>query len=110
MADAHDIREAIQGLRAEIGELKEEPPYGDHWRTWFQRTCGLLRAAYGPDSPQLEGFLGIRFELGAPTQTAQRRVAESLPSLSGLQLSTGRYYFERLGEADEYLLSLIVPM
>jgi hypothetical protein len=110
VAGAHDIREAIQGLRFEIDELKREPAYGEHWRAWFQRACRFLRDAYGPDSPQLAGFLEIRFELGGPTQAAQRRVEEALPLLSGLQISTGRYYFERLTEADEYLLSLIVPM
>ena len=110
MADAHDNREAIQRLRAEIDELKREPANGEHWRDWFQRTCRFLRDACGPDSPELAGFLEIRFELGGPTQAAQRRVEESLPSLAGLQISPGRYYFERLSEADEYLLSLIVPI
>jgi hypothetical protein len=108
--DAHDIREAIQGLRAEIGELKQESAYGDHWQAWFQRTCAFLRDTYGLDSPQLAGFLAIRFELGGPTLAAGRRVEETVPLLSGLQFSTGRYYFERLSDADEYLLSLMAPM
>jgi hypothetical protein len=109
VADAHDIREAIRGLRAEINELKREPACGDHWRAWFHRTCGFLREAYGSGSPQLAGFLEIHFELGGPTQEAQQRIEESLPQFSVLHISTDRYYIERLSEADEYLLSLIVP-
>lgn len=103
------LTKVLQGLRAEIDELKRESAYCDHWRAWYQRTCGFLRDTYGPDSPQLAGFLEIRFELDGPAQAAQRRIEEFVPSLSPLEISTGHYYIESLSEADEYLLSLMVP-
>jgi hypothetical protein len=74
--------------------------------------CGALRDSYGSDSPELKGFLEVRFELGGPTEAAQRRmekVASAHPWLSGVEFSNEHYYLERLNEAAEYLLSLILP-
>ena len=98
MANEDDLKEALRACRAEIAELKREPAYGDRWRAWYRRTLAALRKFCGPESPELEGFLEIRFELGGPADITQRRIEKlAHPSLAGFEFSTDHYYLESFG-------------
>ena len=61
---------------------------------------------YGLESAELQNFQRIRFEVGKVLETFSEKAAElGIP----LEASQIRHYIERLSEADEYLLSLLVP-
>src|SRR5580658_2936778 len=79
------IREGIKRLRSEIVVLQSQPAYGSGWQSWYQNTCSLLSSHYGVESPELRGFLEIRFEIQTSLLEAedalQSAVREVLPSV-----------------------------
>ena len=106
-------RRLIERARARIRKLKEEPAYGIGWRTWYNDTCALLSSLYGVDSIELNGFLQIRFEIEKATLGAEEMMRQALPMATRDEpfvFSQEHYFRERLSEADEYLLALIVPI
>jgi len=58
-----------------------------------------------PASDELKKFHAIRFE---PTSLFQKADETLKPLLPSIQLSEEPYYLERLSEADEYLLTLLM--
>jgi len=105
-------RRRLQALRKGIPKLKNDHPYGSRWRTWYNDACRLLTDLYGLDSAELNGFLEIRFEIGKAVLTAEerlRQLGKTLRSDEPMTIAQEHYFLERLSEADEYLLSLILP-
>ena len=103
-----EARQEIQRLRAEIDDLRREPPLGDHWRRWYQQVCSLLKRVYGIESRELAEFQSIRFEASKMMYDAQETAQKLLQrEVSILQ---DDYYQQRLSDASEYLLTLLVPI
>jgi hypothetical protein len=101
-------REELQRLRAEIESLKDGPVCGDQWKKWYQAVCRLLKDAYGLESKEFTGFHEIRFEAGKMMQDAGRKIESLLPNIPIQTMGEDHYYRERLSEADEYLLALLI--
>lgn len=108
-----EVRKEIERLRSQIHELQTQPVRGKLWTSWYKDACSLLSNHYGVDSPELQGFMEIRFEIHEPLRQAGdilQSAIETLPSFAEpLTISEDHYYQERLSEADEYLLALLLP-
>ncbi|SPF52634.1 hypothetical protein SBA4_5150011 [Candidatus Sulfopaludibacter sp. SbA4] len=81
----------------------------------YGRVYATLKAAYGLDSAELSGFLDIHFEIGKIAEVLEERFQQALsPHLLSAPLTFGasktHYFMERMSEADEYLLSLVLPL
>ena len=61
---------------------------------------------HGLQSDELKNFHAIRFE---PTSSFEKAEETLKPLLPSIELSEEHYYLERLSEADEYLLTLLIP-
>ena len=102
-------REKIKRLRSEIQHCKSALVIGDRWKPLYRECCSLLADLYGIRSREIEGFNAIRFEIQRPLHQAEETLRTILsPSNPPPAVSLESYYRERLSEADEYLLSLLL--
>jgi hypothetical protein len=105
----------IQRIRDQIPILKEEPAYGERWSSWYKEASAVLANVYGVDSPELQGFMDIKFEIQRAVLSAQERLQEfmrrsTIRPVEDVQISVDRYFRERMSDAEEYLLSLRLPL
>jgi hypothetical protein len=86
--------------------MKDGPVRGPAWQARYRQTGVFLGRVYGLQSAELKNFHAIRFE---PTSLFRKAEEALNPLLPSIQLSEELYYLERLSEADEYLLTLLIP-
>ncbi len=94
-------------LRDRIDQLQNEPPLGPEYQIWRAEVLRSVDEIYGPDSSERSEFGQIRFKLSPPLK---EKAQDAIAALGVPSLDTGNYYKERLHEAKEFLLGLILSL
>ncbi len=117
MIDRPSAIALLEHLRAQIPSLQSEPPLGENFYRWHRDVLDALEKVYGPDSAEKREFEQIRFEL-APEMLRRSKerlrvfIRERLRVIAPevFEMPLDYYCQQRLAQAAEFLLSLVVVL
>ncbi len=97
----------LDRLRDQIDQLQSEPPLGPAFQIWRAAVLRSVDDIYGSNSRERSEFEQIRFKI---SPALKEKTQDAIAALGVPSLETGNYYKERLHEAKEFLLGLILAL
>lgn len=117
MIDRTSAIELLDRLRGKILSLQTKPRLGDDFRLWHYEVIKALETIFGPDSVEKKEFQQIHFDIHPEIlKRSRERIRTILQeqfniSVPGeFEIPQDHYYQERLCEAAEFLLAMIVVL
>lgn len=105
----------LETLRNEAYKLTTRPILKEEFSSWHTECVRTIENIFGKDSDELKEFLRIKFKIDSEilektkeriTSIVERRFHVSLPG--DFELPQDHYYHERLCEAAEVLLAMVL--
>ena len=105
----------LKDLRSQIAHLQTQEALGHDFLRWHEQVVTSLASIFGSDSPEIEEFKRIQFELppdlvdrsGERLRKAVRQLGTA-PHADTLEISLAKYHRQRLYEAEEFLSAQII--
>ena len=117
MIDKPSAVALLDRLRSEISSLHTKPRLGDDFHQWQREVLDALERIFGSDSDETREFRNIHFEMNPETLDRFReQLGTSLQGRFGIvipsdfEIPHDHYYQERLYEAAEFLLAMIIAL
>ena len=107
MVDQPSAITRLERLHSQISSLQAKPRPGGDFYEWYLEVLTALEMIFGADSTAMREFQQIPFEVDPEIL---RRIREQFALPDDAEIPPDPYYQERLYEAEELLLAMILDL